>query len=366
MQSITLRVYMNIFFLFISSFFFCSVVNAELDVIRLEPYNAETPPKALIPKITPTESAYVRTNFGVPSLTDKHVIEVGGAVHKPLTLSIDALKKMRQKTVTATMECAGNDRLGMHPLPEGEPWGKGAVSTMTWTGVPLADILAKAGIPSNAVEVLVTAADKGPREDAVGEVRYARSLPIEDAMKGDTLLALLMNGEPLTPDHGYPVRLAVPNWYGMASVKWVVRIEVLTKPFNGYFHKERYVYDDVDGVRPVDRILVKSIITEPADGAQVRRNIKVSGWAWSGSGAITRVEVAVDGGDTWQEAKIGTNNTPNAWTPWSATLSLPYTGRFVLRSRATDASGAIQPDQIVWNRLGYGNNAIRHIVIDAD
>ncbi|MCH9626575.1 MAG: Protein-methionine-sulfoxide reductase catalytic subunit MsrP [Chlamydiales bacterium] len=363
---------MHFIFVTAISLLLCSLASGEaadsssLDVIKYDPYNAETPPKALIPKITPTESAYVRTNFAVPKLTEDHVIKVGGAVQNSLIVSVEDLKKMPQRTITATMECAGNDRLDMRPLPVGEPWGKGAVSTMTWTGVPLADILAKAGISSDAVEVLVTAADKGPREDAEGEVRFARSMPIEEAMKGDTLLALLMNGEPLTPDHGFPVRLAVPNWYGMASVKWIVRIDVLTEPFEGYFQKKRYAYDEANGVRPVDHILVKSIITEPADGAQTGRTIKVSGWAWSGNGAIKRVEVAVDGGDTWQEAKLGVNDSPHAWTPWSLTLSLPYRGRFVLRSRATDASGALQPDQIVWNSLGYGNNAVRQIVIDAD
>jgi DMSO/TMAO reductase YedYZ molybdopterin-dependent catalytic subunit len=279
---------------------------------------------------------------------------------------MEALKKMPQHTVHATMECAGNDRLGMIPLPAGEPWEHGAVSTLSWTGVPLAAVLKMAGVKEDAVEVLFTAADAGPREDAEGEVRFARALPIKVALHEDVLLALAMNGEPLTPDHGFPVRLAVPGWYGMASVKWVTKIEVITTPFDGYFHRERYVYDDSSGITPVTHTLVKSMITEPANRAQTARKIKISGWAWSGNGAITKVELAIEGGEEWYPATVGTPDSLYAWTPWSIEITLPHSGRFVLRSRATDASRATQPEQIVWNRLGYGNNAIRHVVITAE
>jgi DMSO/TMAO reductase YedYZ molybdopterin-dependent catalytic subunit len=337
-----------------------------LEVIKQVPYNAETPERALVSRITPIPNAYVRTNFGVPTLSDDHVIEVGGAVKKPLKLSISDLRKMPQRTITATMECAGNDRLAMRPFPEGEPWNTGALSTMTWTGVPLATVLEMAGVSSDAIEVLTTAADTGLRDDAEGEVRYARALPLTDALRDDTLLALSMNGEPLTPDHGAPLRLVVPGWYGMASVKWITRIDLITEPFEGYFQKQRYVYENTSGNTPVDRIRVKSIITQPANGAKTSRTVDISGWAWSGFGAITRVEVKVDGESTWHEAKIGTSDSSHAWSPWSLTIPLPESGRFVLSTRATDASGAIQPNEIVWNRLGYGNNAIRYSLIEAE
>ncbi len=337
-----------------------------LEVIRFDPFNAETPASALVSQTTSSENAYVRTNFDIPVLTEAHVIEVGGAVSRPLTLTVEALRKMPQRSVKATMECAGNDRLGMRPVPAGEPWQHGAVSTIVWTGVSLAEVLAMAGVLHDGVEVLVTAADAGTRDDAVGKVRFARSLPIKVALHEDTLLALEMNGAPLTREHGFPVRLAVPGWYGMASVKWITRIDVLTDSFNGYFQQQRYVYDDEDGVRPVDHIRVKSIITSPVEGGKITtRKVEVSGWAWSGDGPITRVEVGFEG-DNWQEAKLGVSEGPHAWTPWSLNIHLPYAGRFVLRSRATDASGAVQPDQIVWNRLGYGNNAIRYVLIEAD
>jgi DMSO/TMAO reductase YedYZ molybdopterin-dependent catalytic subunit len=337
-----------------------------LQVIRHDPYNAETPEPVLAHSITPTQHAYVRTNFDMPELSATHVIEIGGAIERPLSVSLATLRDMTQHTVTTTMECAGNDRLGMHPLPTGEPWDHGALSTLTWTGVPLADVLDLAGVRADAVEVLVTAADAGPRDDAEGTVRFARSLPMADARRRDTVLALAMNGAPLTREHGAPVRLAVPGWYGMASVKWVTRIDVLTTRYTGYFQRQRYVYDEPGRVSPVDRMRVKSIIASPANGERCTRHVVVTGWAWSGFGAITRVELGVDGGEQWMPATLGEPVSEYAWTPWHAEFIAPRAGRFVLRSRATDASGTTQPDAIVWNRLGYGNNAIRHIMIDVE
>jgi len=206
------------------------------------PFNAETAQAALVTAITPTPNVYVRANFDVPALSDDHSIEVGGAVLRPLTIKIDDLRKMPQKTVTATMECAGNGRVGMVPLPQGEPWKYGAVSTITWTGVPLPAVLKMAGINNDAIEVLVTGADTGPREDAEGKVRFARALPIKEALRDDVLLALSMNGKPLTPDHGFPLRLVVPGWYGMASVKWITRIDLITEPYDGYFQTKRFSF----------------------------------------------------------------------------------------------------------------------------
>ena len=338
--------------------------DSQLEVIRHDPFNAETPEGALAHALTPTPNTYIRTNFGVMAPATPHVIEVGGAVDKPFRITLDELRRMPQRAVTATMECAGNDRLGMHPRPVGEPWRHGALSTIAWSGVPLPLILERAGVAPDAVEVLVTAADAGQRDDADGEVRFARSLPLADARRVDTLLALEMNGAPLTADHGAPVRLAVPGWYGMASVKWVTRIDVLREPFTGYFQRQRYVYDEPDGVRPVDRMRVKSIITSPLDDATCGRDLQVTGWAWSGDGTIARVDIGVDGGESWIPAELGAASSAYAWTPWTVELALPRPGRFVLRSRATDSSGATQPDSVTWNRLGYGNNAIRHIVIN--
>lgn len=336
----------------------------DLEVIRHAPYNAETPERALITPVTASANVYVRTNFDVPALDDAHVISFGGAMRAPFSTDVRALRAMAQRTVGATMECAGNDRLAMHPLPEGEPWRRGAVSTATWTGVPLRALLERAMPNDDTVEIVITAADAGPRDDAAGLVSFARSLSIADAFHDDALIALAMNGAPLTPAHGAPARLVMPGWYGMASVKWITSINAVRLPFDGYFQRQRYVYDEDARITPVTRMRVKSIITSPADGDAVAREFVARGWAWSGDGAITRVEVGLDGGESWRDATLGAPVSAHVWTPWECALQTPRGGRFSLRSRATDASGVTQPDRITWNRLGYGNNAVRTIVVD--
>jgi DMSO/TMAO reductase YedYZ molybdopterin-dependent catalytic subunit len=338
---------------------------AGLVVVNTRPPNAESPAAALAHAVTPTAAVYLRTNFGLPA-PPAH-LEVGGAVERPLRLAWDELRAMPQRTVVATMECAGNDRVALRPLPEGEPWQGGAVSTTEWTGVPLADLLARAGLRADAVEVVAAGADAGPRADAdaPGPVTFARGLPRADALAADTLVALAMNGAPLPPAHGAPARLVVPGWYGMASVKWLARLDALAEPYGGYFQRRRYVYDDADGVRPVSRMRVKSAIVAPADGARVPRGrVTVWGWAWSGGGAVAEVAVAHAGGGAWAPARLEPPASPHAWTRWEADLRLDAPGRYVLRSRARDAAGAVQPEVPPWNRLGYGNNAVRSVVVD--
>lgn len=341
---------------------------AGLVVVNTSPPNAESPAAALAHAVTPAAAVYLRTNFGVPgaNATGDHLL-VGGAVASPLRLSWDALRALPQRTVTATMECAGNDRASVRPLPAGEPWQSGAVSTAEWAGVPLADLLRLAGVQDDAVEVLATGADAGPRADAGTRepVRFARSLPRAAALSPGPLVAVAMNGAPLPPAHGAPARLVVPGWYGMASVKWLTRLDALTAPFDGYFQRRRYVYDDAAGVRPVTCMRVKSAIVAPADGGRVPRGaVVVWGWAWSGDGAITEVAVSHAGGGAWHPARLEPGPSPHAWTRWEATLRLDAPGRSLLRSRARDASGAVQPEVPPWNRLGYGNNAVRAVVVD--
>jgi DMSO/TMAO reductase YedYZ molybdopterin-dependent catalytic subunit len=271
---------------------------------------------------------------------------------------------MPQRTLGMTMECAGNDRLSMRPLPMGEPWRSGAISTVTWSGVPLRALLDRAELEEDAVEIVVTAADSGRRDDADGPVQFARAISVQDVIASDALLALQMNGAPLTAAHGAPVRLVVPGWYGMASVKWVTALDAVRTPWQGYFQQQRYVYD-VDGrIAPVTRMRVKSVITEPRDGATCDRALQVRGWAWSGDGAIVRVQLLPGGGTECIDAMLGTPAGPHAWTPWECVVHAPKSGRLTLRSRATDASGASQPDKIEWNRLGYGNNAVQCVTVD--
>jgi len=243
------------------------------------------------------------------------------------------------------MECAGNGRLGMTPLPSGAPWGHGAVSAAYWTGVPLRAVLERVGVRDDAIEILAEGGDG-----------FARALPIEDALDPSTLLAFEMNGRPLPPEHGGPLRLLVPGWYGMASVKWLVHIQPLTEPYAGFQQKERYVYDDD---APVTRMRVKSRITRPrVDEVVARGEVRVSGWAWSGFADVRCVEVSLDGGDDWTAATLGRALSPHTWCPWQVSFYVEHPGRHTLRARAIDASGHVQPDAPPWNRLGYGNNAV--------
>lgn len=346
--------------------------DCDVEVIRHAPFNAETPEHGLRAAITPSPNVYIRSNFDIPRLGPDHPIAVRGLVDHPFTVTARELRAMPQRTLLATMECAGNDRLDMRPLPAGEPWRHGALSTVSWTGVSLDTLLARAGVASGALEVEIGGADAGPRDDSDGTVRFARSIPITEARQADTLLALTMNDEPLTPEHGAPVRLVVPGWYGMTNVKWVSYIDVRATPYDGYFQRQRYVYEyptndaeRLGTVEPVTRMRVKSAITWPSDGSSVPREFVVEGWAWSGSAPVTRVELAIDGGETWRDAELDAAQSPYAWRAWRCAVRLPRGGRYTLRSRATDATGAVQPATVRWNRLGYGNNAVRSIVVEA-
>ncbi len=336
-------------------------------VVKHDPYNAEADVTALRDVLTPSAAHYVRANFPTPMLdAAAYALEVRGMHGEVRALTLSDLRALPHHEVVVTMECAGNDRLGLRPLPAGEPWGSGAVSTSRWSGVRLRDVLSTVPTSDDVREVLAEGADSGERDDALtpAPVRFARSLPLAVAQHDDTLLALEMNGEPLTPAHGAPVRLVVPGWYGMANVKWVTTLSLRTTPFEGYFQTQRYVYDVKGEATPVTLARVKSMITSPTEGHALRAGItSVQGWAWSGSGRITRVEVATDGGEVWRDAILGSPPGAHAWTPWSLPWRAPL-GRSVLRSRATDETGAVQPDVAVWNRLGYGNNAVRAVVLD--
>jgi len=333
-----------------------------LDVVRAQPLCAETPVPVLQHAVTPPESVYVRSNFETPDAHADWTVMVRGAVDHAVLLSLADLAQLPQHTVLVTMECAGNWRLGMTPVPDGEPWKYGAVSTTRWSGVPLRVLLKRAGVSGDAMEVLAVGADAGPRSDADGIVRFERSLPLDVALHPDTLVATHMDGAPLSAEHGAPVRLIVPGWYGMASVKWLAALEVRTTPFDGYFQSKRYVYHTSSGTTPVSRALVKSMIVSPVPDATCDADTVVRGWAWSGHGSITRVAVAVNG--VWHETQLGVAASAYAWTPFALAVSLPV-GEVELRSRATDASGVTQPDSIEWNSLGYGNNAVRAVRVVA-
>jgi DMSO/TMAO reductase YedYZ molybdopterin-dependent catalytic subunit len=352
-------------------------------VIEESPFNAEAAPHALASPITPAGAHYVRAHFGPPALSQKtHRIRVDGAVGQSLSLSLAELRARPGRSVTVTLECAGNQRLAMAPLPEGEPFGAGAVSTASWRGPSLEQILEDAGVRDDAVEILVSGADRGQPKDSDANdaaIPYARALPLEVARAADVILALEMNGRPLPIEHGAPVRLIVPGWYGMASVKWVARISALTQPFDGWFQRRRYVYEHDGQVRPVELMRVTSMVVAPAENSVIPgRRVDVWGWAWSagtslaagrrrlstGAAAIAGVDVSIDGGP-FQPATLDRPLAPHAWRRFSAQLAVGHAGRHTLRSRARDAAGRVQPDVAEWNRYGYGNHAVRTVVFSS-
>lgn len=334
-----------------------------LVLVREEPLLLEAAPDTLVPPVT--LAPFVRSHFAVPEMPANHRIRLTGAVDHPLAIGLPELRAMEQREVIMTLECAGNSRLRMTPPPDGEPWGEGAVSTLVWNGVPMRDLLERAGLRPEVIEIRAEGADTGQPDGAPGPVSFARTLPLDKALHPDTLLALEMNGAPLAIEHGAPVRLVVPGWYGMASVKWLARLEARTKKFEGWFQSDRYVYqyaDDLPAV-DVDEIQVKSMVIVPEDGAAIRRGlVRVRGWAWSAA-EIERVEISIDHGP-WQRATLGSALGPHAWRPFELAWDADQPGRHTLRTRATDARGNVQPDWARFNKLGYGNNAVRTTVVN--
>lgn len=339
-----------------------------LIVVRHEPYNAEAPLSALRVARTPTQHFYVRNHFPVPALEPRGWrLGVGGAVEEPFELSLDELTTLPSRTITVTLECAGNDRIGLAPLPRGEPWASGAVSTAVWRGVALHQVVERARLRATAVELLFEGADRGTPSGRDQVVTFARSLPLDKSLDPDTLLAYEINEAPLPPEHGGPVRLLVPGWYGMASVKWLTRITALEQSFDGHFQTGAYVLERPGHAEnePLRTMRVKSLITSPAPGAVLApgRHV-ISGLAWSGHGPITQVEVSTEGEGAWQAARLVGEVTPHAWRQWEFEWETTQPGRHLLRVRATDAQGNTQPDVPEWNRLGYANNAIQLVVVE--
>lgn len=339
-----------------------------LVVHRAHPLNCETSIQALLGGVVmPNARFYVRNHFQIPDLDSTAFrLAVGGLVERPLRLSLQDLHNMRSQTLIVTLECAGNGRMLFDPPIEGEKWRLGAVSTAEWTGVPLVEILDRAGVRTAAQEVLFRGADGGTVDGSAGPIRFERSLLVDQARE-DVLLAYAMNGEPLPVQHGHPLRLIVPGWYAVASVKWLTDIELLDRPFTGHYQTEKYWYQwERDGRtfrEPVTLQRVRALITEPAPGQEVPHGeVAIRGVAWSGAAPIARVEVSMDEGG-WQEARLVGERKRHSWQWWEVITRLGEPGPVTLRARATDLAGRTQPERAEWNMLGYGNNAVQRLAI---
>jgi DMSO/TMAO reductase YedYZ molybdopterin-dependent catalytic subunit/rhodanese-related sulfurtransferase len=341
--------------------------SAGLVVHRAHPLNCETSIAALIGGVVmPNARFYVRNHFATPRLDPlSWRLEVNGLVDHPLRLRLRDLHNMRSETLVATLECAGNGRSAFDPPAEGEQWQLGAVSTAEWTGVPLAEILGRAGLTPEAVEIVFRGADQGSAGDAADPIRFERSLPVTGAGQPGSLLAYAMNGEPLPLEHGYPLRLIVPGWYAVASVKWLTEIEAIGSPFTGFFQTRRYVYEtERNGTvarEPVRLQHVRSVITQPSAGQQVTAgDLVIRGVAWSGAAPIGTVEVSIGGGP-WHNARLIGQPHRHSWRWWELLTRIDSPGETTLRARATDLAGRTQPERPHWNRLGYGGNAVHNV-----
>lgn len=320
----------------------------DLVVRRADPLNCEVRLSRLADgQLTPNDRFYIRSHFRVPTLDpDRWRLRVHGRVKRPLDFSLGELTRMPTQTLPATLECAGNGRSLFNPPIDGEPWGLGAVSTAEWTGVPLSEILDRVGVEPTAGHLVFRSPDS-----------FARGLSVETSV----LLAYAMNGKPLPASHGFPLRAIVPGWYAVAGVKWLTEIEVTDGPFDGHYQVEQYVYDRDT---PVSLMRVRSLITHPEDGATVNvGELAIAGLAWSGSGPVECVEVSVNGG-AWVQASLGASER-YAWRRWELVTRVDRPGEVVVRSRASDAAGNVQPDRAEWNRLGYGNNSIQVVTVSA-
>ncbi|MDQ3199010.1 MAG: sulfite oxidase [Verrucomicrobiota bacterium] len=331
-----------------------------------EPANLEMPFGTLDGFITPNDLFYIRSHFPVPQI-DRSTwrLRVEGAVESPLELSYDDLCGLPSTTIPATLECAGNGRVFLVPKVKGTQWELGAVGNAQWTGVSLGDVLRRAGVKAGALEVILEGADCGTISEApkpAGKIHYARSVPLSKALEG-VLLALEMNGEPLAPSHGFPLRAIVPGWFGMAAVKWLQRVVVTEEPYNGYYQTVDYAFWQRDhaGARlvPITQMQVKASIARPGinEVIPVGTEYKVQGAAWTADAKITKVEMSVDGGATWGEASLGDETAPNCWQLWEWTWKTPATpGCRILMARATDSRGRTQPTERDLDRGSYEIN----------
>ncbi len=350
-------------------------------IVRSEsPFNGGPPTDLLCQSfITSAELFYVRNHGTIPELDPaRYRLTIGGLVARPLTLSLGELKNdFPRRTLTVTLECAGNRRkelMAIAPIPGETPWGSEGIGNANWAGIALRDVLEKCGIAENARYVEFIGADDCEREGK--DFGFGGSIPIEKAMHPEVLLAYEMNGEPLEPIHGFPLRVVTPGFIGARSVKWLARINVQAESSSNYFQAHAYqifpphvkaaTADWSKGLQ-LGELNVNSVICEPSDGARVRlalsgaegsNRVRVRGYAMSGGRGIARVEVTTDRAANWIIADSSDGDDLWAWRLWQARVELTA-GQNEIAVRAWDSAGNTQPEDAkkIWNFKGYMNNA---------
>lgn len=319
--------------------------------------NFGTPLELVEELIVPASLFFVRCNGPVPAIDPRAWrLTIDGFVDRRVDINLVHLKRLPRRTFTAFLECAGNGRTKFDPIPEGTPWANDAAGNASWTGTSLSNVLELAGVKRGAVDVVSHGADFDGMQ---------RGVPISVALDPDTLLVWEMNGAPLLPVHGAPVRLLVPRWAGIASTKWLTRLNVLPHPFDGFYNTKNYVMytPEGEGLYPVREMPVKSLIASPVAGAQLEAGRQsLHGYAWSGYGGITKVDVSTDGGEIWSEAEVSQSAGRLSWVRFDYSWDAPP-GQTTLLSRATDERMLTQPIKPVWNLKGYLMNGVQGVPV---
>lgn len=339
----------------------------------LIPENQENPIHFISAAITPEQYFYRRNHFLYPDISEQSfMLSVGGEVLRPLVFHYQDLLRLPSKEIMVVLECSGNNRGHFVPKVFGEQWEGGALSQGVWKGVALRELLKLTGLHASAKEIVFEGSDYGSRTDLEGEFVFARSLPLEKALHPDTLIAYALNGKPIPYKQGYPLRLIVPQWYAMASVKWLRSITVICTHFNGPFQDIDYMYYPEEGSdsgkMSVTTIHVNSIIQQPISWSVLEVGThQIYGLAWTGTGFITNVEISVDGGENWKRAVIHpVSENSYGWVFWTYTWSVNEEGEYMIMSRATDSCGLVQPKIANWNRKGYGYNAYSTVQVKVE
>ncbi|WHY85407.1 sulfite oxidase [Neobacillus novalis] len=338
----------------------------------LVPENQETPIHFYNGDIVTEKLFYRRNHFSYPHFASSfYLLPIEGLVHTPKVFSLQEIYSLPSKTMKVVLECSGDKRKLFKPKVFGEQWGKGALSQGIWKGVTLSTLLQYTGLLDSAKEIVFEGYDNGIRPDSNQLFNFSRSLPIEKAIDPETIIAYEYNNHPIPFKHGFPLRLIVPGWYAMASVKWIKKIIVIDKEFKGPFQAVDYVYypnkENDSGKFPVTTINVNSTIQYPLNMQLLHTGVyEINGIAWSGNGKIANVEISIDGGKSWDTCHLTTSSEKHSWVRWNYKWEALKEGEYTILSKAKDSNGNIQPSEPTWNRKGYGYNAIDRIKVKVE
>jgi DMSO/TMAO reductase YedYZ molybdopterin-dependent catalytic subunit len=338
----------------------------------LNPENQEAPIHFLNKDIIDKKYFYRRNHFSYPHFTSSfYHLPIDGLVQTPRTFSLQDIYSLPSKTIKVVIECSGDKRELFEPKVFGEQWGHGAINQGIWKGISVRTLLQYTGLMDSAKEIVFEGYDHGPRPDSNQIFHFSRSLPIEKALESNTMIAYEYNNQPIPFKNGFPLRLIVPGWYAMASVKWVKKITVIDHEFKGPFQSVDYVFypnkENDSGKFPVTTINVNSTIQYPLNMQILHKGVyEIIGIAWTGKGIITKVEISLDDGETWNICQLITIPEKYKWNSWRYKWEAQEKGEYIIKSKATDSFGNVQPIKPLWNRKGYGYNAIDQIKVKVE